>query len=196
MATAPTAQESPVQTCARLLRELHTLIAAGRGDTDEAEVIRDTMDPLWGLMTKRERSRITGLSEDLHMLAAGGAKKADMTPEELERWRAEAKEAVTQLLAGDADAALTFLRRPSPTALSPKVIPFLQARAWESLGDPEVALMFLKEAERHDPDLAAFVLAERQGPGTKLEPHEATSHNGGAAERWGKALEQVLARLP
>ena len=52
-----------------LLRQLHALIAAGQGDSDEADVIRDQTDEPWNAMTEAERNEIRALSEQLYIEA-------------------------------------------------------------------------------------------------------------------------------
>lgn len=44
----------------RLLTQLHELIAQGRGDSDEADIIRDQMDGPWYQLDRRQ---IESLSE-------------------------------------------------------------------------------------------------------------------------------------
>ena len=45
---------SPFREYVRLLRELHRLIAEGKGDSDEAEELRDLMDDRWDQMSPLE----------------------------------------------------------------------------------------------------------------------------------------------
>jgi hypothetical protein len=59
---------SPFQEYVRLLRELHRLIAEGKGDSDEAEQLRDLMDDPWDRMSPEEIRRVRGLSADLYTL--------------------------------------------------------------------------------------------------------------------------------
>src|SRR5436853_6700390 len=51
-----------------LLRRLHELMAAGKGDTDEADTVRDEMDLPWRALRRKEIARLDGLSADLYML--------------------------------------------------------------------------------------------------------------------------------
>src|SRR5947208_4453262 len=126
MSTAATATERAFHRCARLLQELHRLIAAGQDDGDEAEALRAEMDPLWYAMTEEERDRLGGLSEDFYILAEGGAKQAAMAPEEKARWAEEATAVFSRMFAGrDVDASLKFLRRPVPHDRPRFIVPFL-----------------------------------------------------------------------
>jgi hypothetical protein len=157
--------DSPVLTYARLLREVHALIAQGLGDSPKAEALADEMDAPWFAMTKEEQLRMGGLSVDLYALAEGGAKQVEMNEDEVRAWKETAKNTFTVMKTEDIDSALAFLRRSSPRQLPRYVVPFLQARCWEKLGDLETALVFMKEAERHDPHQAISVLTLLQALG-------------------------------
>jgi hypothetical protein len=156
-ANAPS-KRSPVLTYARLLGEVHHLIAQGKGDTDEAEALADQMDAPWYAMTPVEQARMRGLSVDLYALREGGPKRVDMSPEQLALWQRDAQEGYSYGEAADVDRALNFLRQPVPSGLPRHVIPFLQARCWDELGDQETALVFMKEADRLNPDHPLSVL--------------------------------------
>src|SRR5262245_23804635 len=151
--------QPPVLAYARLLRQVHALIAQGKGDTDEADALADLMDAPWYAMTPAEQARMRGLSADLYGLSEGGPKQVDMTQEQFTEWQRAARDAYASSGAGEVDAALNFLRRPVPSGLPRHVIPFLQARCWEKLGDLDTALVFMKEADRLDPNQALSVLA-------------------------------------
>jgi tetratricopeptide (TPR) repeat protein len=157
-ATEVPTSRPPVLEYAALLKELDDLIAQGKGDGKEAEALADQMDLPWYAMTPQERARMRGLSADQYALREGGPKRVEMSKEEIAKWQAVARDAYASLQAGDADSTLSFLRKPIPAGLPRHVIPFLQARCWERLGDLETALVFMKEAERHDPTQAASVL--------------------------------------
>jgi hypothetical protein len=146
---------SPTRLYARLLRELHTLIAAGNGDSEAADALRDQMDAPWEGLTEREQDRLGGLSEDLYALTQGGARPVVRSPAEDARWRQELSEALQEK---DCDRALALLRQP-PSDVPPGAIASLQARCWESLGDPETALLFLRQAERLNPQHASLALS-------------------------------------
>jgi tetratricopeptide (TPR) repeat protein len=172
--TKPLNTQPPVLAYARLLVESQRLIDAGKGDSDEAEALADRMDAPWHALTALEQARMKGLSADLNALAEGGPKRVNMTKEQLEAWQKAIKEVNARAETGDVDEALNFLRRPVPSTLPRQVIPFLQARYWEKLGDLETALVFMKEADRLDPEqaLSVLVLLQQLGKVDEL-PHYA-----------------------
>ena len=158
--------QSPASTYAQLLRAMHQLIREGKGDSEQAETLADQMDVPWRAMTAQEQSRLRGLASDLHTLSEGGPKRVDMTREQVAIWKSELSEALKCFEAGDLDPALNFLSRPVPSYLPSQLIPFLQARCWEKLGDLETALEFVKEADRFDPEELTSILAllQQLGP--------------------------------
>ena len=87
---APNLAELPVLAYARLLRQVHSLILEGRGDTPEAEALADQMDAPWHAMTEEEQARMRGLSIDLYALAEPGSDQVAMSPEELRKWQEQA----------------------------------------------------------------------------------------------------------
>jgi hypothetical protein len=168
--TTPTIRdlrETAGQRCARLLLKLHRLIADRQGDSDQADLLRDEMDPLWDEMDERERDRIRGLSADLHALREGGPPQLRMDREAVRAWRAQALAGYQQAQSGNVDEWLVFLRRPFPRELPAHVPPFLQARCWEQLGVPEVALVFLQAAEQ---SLFSDILATDEKGGGPSSP--------------------------
>jgi tetratricopeptide (TPR) repeat protein len=168
---------TPVLTYARLVRDLHDLIAHGLGDSPEAEALADQMDEPWYAMTEQEQRRMRGLSADLYALREGGPKRVDMSPEQFAAWEINVTRMGDQLHLGDVDSALEFFRKPIPSSLPAHFIPVLQARCWERAGDLETALVFLKQAERTSADVALPVVtllqrigkfAEAQGYADKI----------------------------
>lgn len=132
------------RTYARLLVELHGHIARGQGDSLEAEAVCEKMDIPGRALSKEEQDRVGGLAEDLYALAEGGPKGTAMSQAERKEWGQRFRSAWDSL---NWDEVLLLLRHP-PVDATPGAIPFLQARCWESLGDAEVAGVFLREAER------------------------------------------------
>jgi hypothetical protein len=146
MPTSGRADEA-VREYAHLLLKMHELDPRGQNDSPELEALCARLDVPWSHMGARERQRVKGLSQDLYALG-DGRRGVPMSLEEKRRWGQSGKAA---LLAGDPDVQLAHLRQPFPQDVPAGLIPFLQARCWERLGDLEVALVFMREAERTIP---------------------------------------------
>jgi len=180
MATTLTGKETPVRSAVRQILRLHELSIAGKGNSAEATATCDALEVPWDAMTRPEQERVGGLSEDLYALQDGGAKQVEMTPAERQRWAEEAKTAFAAYARGDSDTALAFLRRSSPRGLPRHIVPFLQARCWEQMGEAQVALLFMREAERFDPSQAVsvFTLLQQVGPPDEVERYADRILNG------------------
>src|ERR1041385_4055176 len=97
------------------LKELHQLIAEGKGDTDAAEAVREAMDAPARELTREEMQRLNDLSGDLYMLhddevyepLEPGENPSERAPERL---RARLQEAWER---EDAAAVLVLLRKGS-----------------------------------------------------------------------------------
>jgi tetratricopeptide (TPR) repeat protein len=148
-------KELPTRAYARLLLQLHPLIEQGKGDTEEADAIRERMEEPWYAMTEQEQERFRWLSADLYALAEGGPKPIEMNTQERADYGRRFGEA---LRARDWDHLLDLLRRPPKDTATDAVV-FLQARFWDHLGDREVALALMRGAERLNPEAnATFVM--------------------------------------
>src|SRR4051794_3415239 len=83
-----------------LLKRLHELNATGRGETEEADLLRDEMDRPYGELDAEEIERLRGLSADLQMLQDDeifeplepGEDAAERTPEQLRQWLQAARD--------------------------------------------------------------------------------------------------------
>jgi tetratricopeptide (TPR) repeat protein len=129
----------------RLLRQLHQLIAEGRGDTDEADRIREEMDEPWRKLRQEEVDRLNGLSADLYMLQADEIfEPAD--PEERKPERLEP--AIRVALDQHEWEQLLALLRLGPTFLSQDSVAFIRAQAYSELGHLDTALLFAEYAAR------------------------------------------------
>lgn len=147
MHTNGTPAESYARSYARLLLRLHALLAEGKGETEEADVIRDDMDAPWHAMGQGDQERLRGLSEDLHALTEGHPNSQNLPPEEKARWYSALRNGMDS---ADRDAVLRLLRRP-PSGAPFAALAFIQALCWEALGYEEVAQHFRQHAERIKP---------------------------------------------
>jgi tetratricopeptide (TPR) repeat protein len=145
-----------------LLRKLHELIAQGKGDSDEAEVVRDAMDGPWSDLTHVEKELSQGLSGDLYSLtgdevyAPEGRSNPVQESELKAAWEAE-----------DYDRVLTLLHRPAPF-LKADEIAFMRAHCWAQLGDLETALLFYRHASDilpHDEQYSVMLMLTCLGLG-------------------------------
>jgi tetratricopeptide (TPR) repeat protein len=139
----------------KLLRELHSLIADGKGDTEEADRLRDLMDAPWFNMNAKEIRRVRGLSADLHTLVDTPPAFQQCDQELLNESCRLAEEA---WINKDWEGALELLReRPHP--FPPDRVAFMRAGCWENLGDLETSLLFLERAAELNPGAGYYSLA-------------------------------------
>lgn len=68
---------TPIQEAECLLLELHDMMRFGHGDTDEADAIRDALDPVVRKLSSSDRRLINDLSGDLYLLEGEFQPKAD-----------------------------------------------------------------------------------------------------------------------
>jgi hypothetical protein len=109
MIATPEQTEPPARAYARLLVKLHGLLADGKGDTDEADAIRDQMDEPGYVLTAEQDNRLGCLSADLYALAEGGAKPVAASPAEQIQWAKDLKQAHIE---ENWDRVLELLRHP------------------------------------------------------------------------------------
>ncbi len=139
--------------CEMLLKEVHRLIGEGKGDTDEADFIRDSMEEPEQGITPTEGARLRGLSADLYMLQDDEIYEPyEGTQEEL---RLRLNDAWEQ---GRYEAVLALLRKGTPF-LTPERVAYLRGRCYAALGHLETALLFLRYAAERDPERAAYRVA-------------------------------------
>ena len=60
-----------------MLKDLHRLIAEGKGDSDEADALREAMDVPWRALSSEEIDRLNRLSSDLYILHGDRGCKED-----------------------------------------------------------------------------------------------------------------------
>lgn len=133
----------------RMLIELHAMIAAGTGDSDEAMDLRALMDGPEARLTESEMSQLDALSGDLSMIH--GREIPD--PEVVARVRASN---VPLFLAGafrdsEWQRVLELLRTDVSSFLKPDQIAYMRSRAHESLEELAAATAFMDEALRRNP---------------------------------------------
>ncbi len=124
--------------CGRRLRQLHSLIRSGDGDSDQAEELRDEMDDFWIRMSPEERIWSGELSADLHILGENVTLTQDQPTDGalrqrlLDAGRREDWIELRSLFLADADSVGLFDRI------------LFRAIYWAALSDFESSLEFLK----------------------------------------------------
>lgn len=141
-----------------LLRQLHALCVQGKGESPEADEIRDQMDRPWEDLSPAERDLVRGLSADLLWIIDGPVVPPVGRDESFQQYGPLYLEARKR---GDWPAALEALRHLAPYLPAPELA-FLRGQAWRKLDDLETALLFLEHAHRLSPadDTYAYLALE------------------------------------
>lgn len=127
---------------ARLLRDLHDLVRAGRGDSPEADASREMMDEAWEGLSPDEAARLRGLSADLGTIGSDPPETVDRPPE------ASFHALLLELEQnGDWDRLLLLLRSHREQLRASKVA-VLRGVCWNALGEPLAAVQFWRESIR------------------------------------------------
>lgn len=125
-----------------LLKDLHRLISDGKGDTEEADAVRDRMDTPEQHLSREEINRLNGLSADLYMLQNDEVyEKYEGTQEQLRSQLADVWEH------GDLEETLRLLRKGHDFLTLDRVA-YLRAEAYKGLNHLDTALLFLEYAAR------------------------------------------------
>jgi tetratricopeptide (TPR) repeat protein len=137
----------------RLLMALHRLIAEGKGDTDEADAVREQMEWPERNLSRDEMDRLNGLSADLYMLQ--GNEIFESLPQE-ERTRETLGIALKEAKdRRDWQKVLDLLRK-GPVFLTSDQIAFIRTQAYKELGHLETALAFIEYAASLEPENALY----------------------------------------
>ena len=136
------------------LTQLHHLMEKGKGDSEEADAVRDQMELSWWRLTEEEQDRVGGLSADLYMLSN------EEVFEPLDRSKAQlASELESALCCERWTEALALLRKNADVVTTEQRA-IVRARAYEALGHHDTALLFLTYAVSLIPhQLSALALA-------------------------------------
>lgn len=133
------------------LLRMHQLSVAGKEESEEADLIRESASDYWDELSKTEKDRLTGLSKDLYEISDGPP------PQEPMSGQAQIKlmEAYEARDRGDWDKALAFLRESS-RHIPPPLLSYLRGRIWESAGNASAAAIFLEHACHLEPGNEGF----------------------------------------
>jgi tetratricopeptide (TPR) repeat protein len=144
----PFPESAPYRAEIRAILALHRLWQEGKGESPEADALRDSTDGAWELLSESERERIRRLSEDLNSLGELRSNEPiqPMNPQAQTKML-EVTEARDR---GQLDLALDLLRRWGKF-VAPAVLASFRGHIWYSAGDQEVAIAFYRHALRLDP---------------------------------------------
>lgn len=119
------------------LVNLHRMIRDGKGESDEAEELRDEMDSPWYGMTTVELAMVRGLSEDLHALVDHQCNNSANKSAILQKIQSLVSRAEWESL-------LDYIRQVSPQ-LTQYELCYLRGTAWLEIGFPVVAVEFYRK---------------------------------------------------
>ena len=137
--SATSRSEAFVQSVDLVLR-VHQLMSAGQGESAEANRLRAASERPWYEMSDEEQDLVEGLSADLYSI---GIDREDRPTVDVDNI-GDFTEAIRRK---DWSAALRFIREHDK-ALLPAHAALSRAYFWSELGQPQVAIVFLKEALR------------------------------------------------
>ena len=131
----------------RAILRLHQLWLDGKGESAEADALRDAADGPWHLLSDVERKRIWGLSQDLNsMTEPPNLGATEMNPQ-AQAQLVEANEARQQ---GEWDRALDLMRQWGKH-FPPAMLSNLRGLLWSEAGDGETAVVFYEHAAHLEP---------------------------------------------
>jgi hypothetical protein len=138
----------PYKEYVRLLRGLHQLLVEGKGDSPEADELRDRMDIPWETLSPEQRDSVGGLAADLNWIRRGpipGKTSKD------ELFREDAPAVLRAREDGNWHDVLRSLRRLA-WYYPPADLAHLRGEAWSQLGDDATALLFFEKARDLAPE--------------------------------------------
>jgi hypothetical protein len=136
----------------RSVLRMYALMDAGLFDSDAADALREQMVEPWYALSKEERKRMDGLVMDLNELREGrkSAGLKELTEAQRQEGQLREREVFKLMEAGEFDEALEYLRKWQGV-IAPQVAWQLRGSCWNSMGVPEVAVEFDREAARLAP---------------------------------------------
>jgi hypothetical protein len=121
----------------------------GLFDSDEADALREEMVEPWYALLEEERKRMDGLVMDLNELRENrkGSGRKELTEEQHQEGMVRIREVYNLKSAEKFDEALEHLRK-SKNVIVPQFVWHFRGSCWNSMGVPEVAVEFYREATR------------------------------------------------
>ncbi|MEX2186209.1 MAG: hypothetical protein WD875_05430 [Pirellulales bacterium] len=145
MILANPAKTDAVEMYVRCLVELHRIMAAGKDDTPDAEVLRSTMDSAWYQLSENDIEVVGGLSEDLYSI---GVDREDPPRESVPDSLAVS---LSRYFACDEVAQLLLFIRKHERELPRVDAAVWRGYAWGRLGHPSASAEFFGESARVEP---------------------------------------------
>ncbi len=124
-----------------LLIRLARLMADGKGDTDEADELREIMDQPWLRLSGSEQARLNQLSGDLFMI--GDAELYEVPPSEAPSPEDLGKAVQAAYQRQDWHNVLSLLRR-GPVSAQKHLVAALRSVAYERIGHLDAAFAFIE----------------------------------------------------
>ena len=141
----------------RSVLRMFVFMDAGLFDSDEADALRENMVEPWYALSLDERKRMDGLVIDLNELRESrrNVSSKELTETQQQEGFSRLREVFDLKQAGKLDEALGHLRNWQ-SIIAPKALWNFRGSCWNSMGVPEVAVEFYREATRLPPEDEQF----------------------------------------
>jgi tetratricopeptide (TPR) repeat protein len=150
--------DGPLHNFSNLLLKLHRLVAAGQGDSVDADSLRDLMDAPWHRMSSQEQAIARQLSSDLYTIDSSEVNQHPTDPTIYTQSLASELTASSQQ--GNYLEALRLIQN-RPTEISQERAAMLRGVCYEKFGLFDAGLEFFEHSARvsHDPEsINVFIL--------------------------------------
>ncbi len=134
------------QEVVRALLRMHKFTLDGKDESEEADLLRESMSGRWESLSQAERERVTGLSKDLYDISDHAVRPAAPMNAQAQGKLNEVYEARER---GEWDRALELLRLCKdyiPAAL----VSYLRGTIWSAAGNTATAIVFFEHASQLD----------------------------------------------
>jgi hypothetical protein len=132
---------------------MYVFMDAGLFDGDEADALREQMVEPWYALSEEERKRMDGLVIDLNELRESrkSSRPKELTETQHQEGLLRLREVFDLKQAEKFDEALEHLRKWQ-SIIAPQFVWQFRGSCWYSMGVPEVAVEFYREATRLAPE--------------------------------------------
>jgi tetratricopeptide (TPR) repeat protein len=141
----------------RSVLRMYVYSDAGLFDSEEADALREQMVEPWHSLSKEERKRMDGLVMDLNELRESRTRSSpiQLSENHQQERRERLREVFELKSSGRYDDALEHLRKWQ-NVIGPQFSWYFRGSCWSFMDLPEVAVNFLREAFRLDPNNEMF----------------------------------------